>query len=494
MSDQTNRASKPITTGSSLISRSYRSGLFVKFFFWFWFTVVLTGILVLLYGYLYHFQPENKRLFGMGREFLEENGLMVVNAYETSGSKLALSVRIPGSFWLYDEQLNNIFSPQNTQENKPGRFSNRHHERFIKLFEGKEAEVREIARKLLAGQKSESYEVAGEMLIGSVLTSDSNKKYVIISHFPQRMPGPIHPILQDLFNSMPFFLLITALLCYALSRYMVGPITELRQASREFAGGNLDTRVTGAAISRLDEIGDLAADFNDMAEKIAQMIQSQRRLFGDISHELRSPLARLQVATELLQKKLPEAEQPMLTRIETEVARINSLIEEVLAFARLETGNLNGERQQVSLLETLNSICNDASFEGKTHNRRVVLKAARDIKLMAIEHLLERAIENILRNALKYSPDNSQIEVDLILQNNKAMISIGDHGPGVPETELEKLFAPFYRCSEDRNRSSGGTGLGLAIALRAIKLHNGDITLKNREGGGLIAEILLPLN
>ncbi|EKD81059.1 MAG: hypothetical protein ACD_39C02001G0003, partial [uncultured bacterium] len=244
MSDQINKESEPITTSSSLIRRSYRSGLFVKFFFWFWFTVVLTGILLLGYGYLYHFQPENKRLFGMGREFLEENGLMVVNAYETSGIKLALAIRIPGSFWLYDEQLNNIVSPQNTPNNKPGRFSNRHHERFISLFAGKEGEVREIARKLLAGQKSEDYEVAGEMLIGSLLTSDSNKKYVIVSHFPQKMPGLIHPILRDLMNSMPFFLLITALLCYALSRYMVGPITELRQASRDFAGGNLDARVT----------------------------------------------------------------------------------------------------------------------------------------------------------------------------------------------------------------------------------------------------------
>ncbi|EKD81034.1 MAG: Sensor protein [uncultured bacterium] len=493
MSDPKNKEEKAINNSGVSINASYKLGLFVKFFFWFWLAVVSTGILVATYGYFYHFKPESKRMFTMGRELLEENGRMVVDAYETSGIELALSVRLPGSFWLYDEQLNSIFSPQNTRNSKLKHFSRRH-ERFIQLFEDKEPVVKEIARKLLAGKNSESEEIAGEMLIGSVLTSETNKKYVLISHLPQKMPKPERFLVENLLESMPFFLLITALFCYALSRYMVSPISELRHASRDFAGGNLDARVTGNAVARFDEIGDLAVDFNDMAEKIEQMIRGQRRLFGDISHELRSPLARLQVAVELLQKRLPAAEQPMLARIENEVARINSLIGEVLAFSRLEAGNLNGERQQVSLLDTLSRICNDANFEGKTHNREVILKAAEDIKLSGIEQLLERAIENILRNALKYSPDNSQIEVELSVKNNQAVISIGDHGPGVHEAELNKLFAPFYRCSEDRNRSSGGTGLGLAIALRAIKLHNGDITLKNREGGGLIAEILLPLN
>ena len=492
MSDLKNNDPVPVNKESNLIAGLHGSGLFVKFFFWFWFTVVLTGILVATYGYFYHFQPENRRLFTMGRELLEENGLMVVDAYETSGIEVALSIRLPGSFWLYDENLTNIFSPQSTQLSKKKRFSSRYHEKYIKLFADKEPVVREIARKLLAGSASESNEVAGEMLIGSVLTSDTNKKYVIISHLPQKMPKHNRFLLDQLKNSMPLFLLITAVFCYALSRYMVNPITDLRQASRSFATGNLDVRVAGSAIKRLDEIGDLAVDFNDMAEKISQMIRGQRRLFGDISHELRSPLARLQVAIELLQKKMPEAEQPMLARLENEVARMNALIEEVLRYSRLESGTLNGERQMISLNDTLNRICNDANFEGKARNCEVILRASSDVKLMAVAQLIERAIENILRNALKYSPENSQVEVELSVRDNQAIISVADHGPGVSEPELEKLFAPFYRCAEDRNRASGGIGLGLAIALRAIKLHNGSITLKNRASGGLVAEITLP--
>jgi two-component system sensor histidine kinase CpxA len=493
MSDLKNKEERAGSRGDNQINPSYKLGLFVKFFFWFWLTVVLTGILVATYGYVYHFQPENRRLFTMGRELLEENGRMVVDAYESSGIDLALSVRLPGSFWLYDDQLNSIFSPQNTINSKR-KYISRRHERYVRLFANKDDEVKEIARGLLAGHSYESCEIAGEMLIGSVLTSETDKKYVIISHLPQKMLKPERFLLDNLLESMPFFLLLTALFCYALSRYMVSPISELRHASRDFAGGNLDARITGNAVSRFDEIGDLALDFNDMAEKIEQMIRGQRRLFGDISHELRSPLARLQVAVELLQKKLPAAEQPMLARIENEVARINALIGEVLAFSRLEAGNLSGERLPVNLSDILNRICSDANFEGRTHNRQVVLTTAEDVKLSGIEQLLERAIENILRNALKYSPDNSQIEVELSVNNNQAIISVKDHGPGVPEAELSKLFAPFYRCAVDRNRSSGGTGLGLAIALRAIKLHNGNITLKNRVGGGLVAEITLPLS
>ncbi len=488
MSDLKNNNNSAI----SPISRFYGSGLFVKFFFWFWFTVVLTGIFVASYGYFYHFRPESKRLFSMGREMLEENGQMAVDAYETAGIEQALSVKLPGAFWLYDDSLQIIFSPAQTSSQKRRWRSHPRYEMLLKSFEEKEPEVREIARRLFAGETIESSEIAGEILVGSLLTSESGKKYVIISHFPQKMPRPDHFLAGRIIDTMPFFLLITAMLCYALSRYMVGPISELRQASRDFAGGRLDARVNGTAIRRHDEIGDLAVDFNEMADKIEQMIRAQRRLFGDISHELRSPLARLQVAAELLQKRLPDTEQPMLTRIENEVARINSLIEEILQLSRLETGNINEERRQIDLNETLTRICNDASFEGKARNCQVDIKVAGNFNVTGRQQLIERAIENVLRNAVKYSPENSQIEVKLSGNDKSVLISIADRGPGVPEADIGKLFEPFYRCAEDRNRSTGGHGLGLAIALHAVKLHNGSISVKNRDGGGFTAEITLP--
>jgi len=488
MSDRTNSTA----ADNNPISRFYGSGLFVKFFFWFWLTVVLTGICVAIYGYFYHFRPESRRLFSMGREMLEENGQMAVDAYETAGIEQALSVKLPGAFWLYNDKLQLIFSPTQTVSPKRRRRSYPRYEALLKTFEEKETEVREIARRLFAGDIIESTEVAGEILVGSLLTSESGKKYVIVSHFPQKVPRPEHFMMGRVIDTIPFYLLITAIFCYALSRYMVGPIGELRQASRDFAGGRLEARVTGSAIGRHDEIGDLAVDFNDMADKIEQMIRTQRRLFGDISHELRSPLARLQVAAELLQKKLPEAEQPMLARIEKEVARINSLIEEVLQFSRLETGNINEERRQIDLNATLARICNDANFEGKARNCQVSLKMAAEFSINGRQQLIERAIENVLRNAIKYSPENSQVEVTMAGNDKTLVISVADRGPGVSEADIGKLFEPFYRCAEDRNRSTGGTGLGLAIALHAVKLHNGSIRLKNRDGGGFLVEITLP--
>lgn len=491
MPNQTNNENRP-DNEIGLASRFLGSGMFIKFFFWFWLTVVLTGTLVAAYGYIYHFRPETSRLLNLGREILEERGQMLVDSYETSGGKVAPEIRLPGLFWLYDENLNIIFAPGLAEINKRNHRRPARYKDMLKTLLDKESEVREVARQLLAESKIDTAEVAGEMFIGSVLLSEANKKYIILSHFPQRMPKPYHFIVSRIIDTMPAFLLITAVICYILSRHMVWPISELRQASRNFAEGRFDARVTGNTISRHDEIGDLAVDFNDMADKIEKMISSQRRLFGDISHELRSPLARLQVAVELLQKKIPEAGQPLLARIENEIVRINSLIEEVLQFSRLESGNYKGERKQIKLEDILERICNDANFEGKAHNCKVKLTIKNDIIICGIEQLIERAIENILRNALKYSPKDSQIDVELLRQNNQAVISIADSGPGIPPGEIEKVFEMFYRCAEDRNRSTGGNGLGLAIARHAIKLHNGKISLENRASGGLLAKITIP--
>lgn len=486
-----NQKSKQIDLGKA--GRGfYGAGLFIKFFFWFWFTVVLTGILVTAYGYLYHFLPESRKYLNMGREIFEENGQMLINAYETSGVEIALSVRLPGAFWLYDENLNIIFAPTQTYKSNRKKYYPSHYKKLLAIFTEKEEEVKETARRLLSGEVIENTELAGELLIGSALTSESGKRYVIISHFPQKHARTDRYLISRLTNTMPMFLLITAIFCYGLSRYMVGPIKELRQVSSDFACGKLSARVTGSATHRRDEIGDLALDFNTMADKIEQMICGQRRLFGDISHELRSPLARLQIASELLQKKLPQTEHQLLSRIDNEVARINALIEEVLQYSRLETGNIQGEQHQIDLVAVLQNICNDADFEGRTRNCKVSFNAPEKLEIVGIVSLIERAIENVLRNAIKYSPENSQVEVSLISQDNQALIRIADRGPGIPASEISKVFEPFYRCAEDRNRSSGGNGLGLAIAWHAVRLHNGNIELHNADGGGLIAEIKLP--
>lgn len=482
----------PITGSQPFTSRSFSgSGLFLKFFLGFWAAVVLTGLLVALYSHLYHFVPENRRMFRMGQDFLEENGQMIVAAYENQGIEAALKIRLPGMMWLFDENLHNLFVgfPRPPR----GRKARKDKEHFQGLFSGKEAEIKAVAAQILSGDGSDPAEVAGESLIGCLIVSESQKNYVLISHMRSRMRPRGRLMLEGITSILPIFLLVTALFCFALSRYMVKPIAELRAASRKFARGDLSARASNGAEKRFDEIGDLAVDFNDMADKISTMILGQRRLFGDISHELRSPLARLQVAVEILQTKVAAAQQPMLSRIETEIARMNALIEEVLQFSKLESAAYDGVRQTVDLSEALQKICHDADFEGQAKNCKVVLQNHAGIKIVAVPNLIERALENILRNAVKYSPENSEVVVNLGSVKHQAVVTIIDNGPGVAEAELEKLFAPFYRCQEDRDRKSGGIGLGLAIAHRAVKLHEGEIILQNLPKGGLLATIHLPL-
>jgi len=523
---------KPVKPVSEITSTFYGSRLFLKFFLWVWLTLVLTGITVAVYGYFYHFEPEKQRFFNISREIIGENGQTLVNAYEKLGIDSIKHFRLPGSFWLYDAELNLVFAGKPARHGMPPRSENADPEKpadrmrspgemppprpdspppdkpgwddgkkpwfkddfdkFERLFNEKEPEIRNYAAKLLSEQTPGSETVAGEMLLGATTSSDSGKKYVIICHIPNKMPMPAKFLIYRLLENLPIFLLATGLLCFWLSRYMVKPVIEMRAASRNFAHGDLKTRVTGDAIKRYDELGDLATDFNEMAEKIEKMINGQRRLFGDISHELRSPLARLQVSLELLQNRAGETEQPLLSRIGREISRMNALIEELLQFSKLESGEINGQKQVVKLQAILKHICNDAGFEGRARNLVVSLKADEEVAVTGNQQLIERAIENILRNALKYSPDGGNVSVELTRTGNQATISVSDQGPGIPHDELQKVFSPFYCLSEDRNPQKGGIGLGLAIAERAIRLHQGQITLNNRPEGGLTATISLP--
>jgi len=471
-------------------------------------TLVLTGILVASYGYFYHFEPEKQRFFDMARSMIEENGQMMVNAYEKLGIESAVYFRLPSSFWLYDSDLNVLFSgsskkPDN-HELRSGRSRRpeRHgveppwlgDEYYIELFKKNQNEFKQYAASLLASEAVDLIAVDGENLLGATIKSDNDKKFVLICHLPNRGSMRASFLIFRILENLPIFLLATGFLCLWLARYMIKPVIELRTASHSFAQGNLATRVPESAIERFDEIGDLAADFNYMADRIEKMISGQRRLFNDISHELRSPLARLQISLELHQKKFSDAEQPMLARIAKEISRMSALIDELLQFSKLENIEINGQAQKFSLQSLLKQVCSDAGFEGKARNCVFKLNVPEDIVVAGVSQLLERALENVLRNALKFSRENSEIIIELWRDKNTANITIADNGPGIPEEELQKVFAPFYCLSKDRNPQSGGIGLGLAIAQRAIKLHKGQIILKNNPSGGLIVSISLPLS
>jgi len=279
-------------------------------------------------------------------------------------------------------------------------------------------------------------------------------------------------------------LLLTALLlCWALARYMSKPIEKLRKATQRLAGGELSARVAGEVGKRGDEISALAKDFDVMAERIESLITSQKRLSRDISHELRSPLARMNVALEIAKQKSNAETAPNLERIETESNRLNEMISRLLTLSKLETGSQDFEKSELNLKKLVEQVAADADFEAAAKGRSVRIIRADECRMRGGETLIQSAIENVLRNAVRYTKENTTVEVTLKAENGKAVVTVRDHGGGVPEDELANLFRPFYRVSEARDRGSGGIGLGLAIAEQAVRVHKGTIKARNIDGG-----------
>ncbi len=249
----------------------------------------------------------------------------------------------------------------------------------------------------------------------------------------------------------------------------------------------------GDAISGRSEIKELANDFDAMAARIEQQVESQQRLQRDISHELRSPLARLNVALELARQRSGQEAEPALNRIEREAERLNEMIGQLLSLNQLETAVLSLE-EEIDLTRLISELVADANFEAHSRQVRVDVADFEAVKVKGAEQLFGGAIENILRNAVRYTAAGSAVQVRVSrLADHQVAIAIRDHGPGVPEATLDKIFQPFYRVDDARERCSGGTGIGLAIAERAIRRHGGTIRASNAAGGGLEVVITLPV-
>ncbi len=288
-------------------------------------------------------------------------------------------------------------------------------------------------------------------------------------------------------------ILTGGLVCYGLARYLTAPIVRLQRATKKLAEGELQTRV-GEKVSRGgDELSQLARDFDEMAERIESLVTSEKRLTQDISHELRSPLARMNVALEIAKQKVNPESKAILERIEKESIRLNEMISRLLILSKLESGGQELEMQRVNLKKLVEDTVADADFEAQAKNKAVKITALEESRFLGSENLLRSAVENVLRNAVRYTDEKTAVEVSLKNVNGDAVIDIKDHGGGVPEAELEKLFRPFYRVGEARERKSGGVGLGLAIAQRAVFAHKGSIKARNT-GKGLQVEIKLPVN
>lgn len=295
---------------------------------------------------------------------------------------------------------------------------------------------------------------------------------------------------------LPLFPLIAGLIASLLSAagvawYFAKPIRHLRNAFATAAEGNLDTRVGSAMGGRRDELADLGQDFDRMTERLQALMVGQKRLLHDVSHEMRSPLARLQAAIGLARQQ-PGRLEDSLARIEREGERMNGLIGELLTLSRLEAG-VSGPLEKIEVDELLAEIVEDARFEGAARQVGIDYAAAPGLFVQANPELLHRAIENVVRNGLRFSPAGTSLQIEVKTASDGLIhLNIADQGVGVPEAELESIFTPFYR---GRNQATGdGYGLGLAIARQVISTVNGKIAAKMKSDGssGLLIEIVLP--
>ena len=292
-------------------------------------------------------------------------------------------------------------------------------------------------------------------------------------------------------------LVVSALTSWWLAQHLSAPIRRIQEGARALASDSADVslsaglRVSAGLEGRKDEVAVLARDFDAMADQLRANRSAITQLLRDISHELRSPLARMRVALGLARQP-PADLSRQLDRLEREIERLDSLISQVLKLARLHGTDAPFTREAFDLDEVIEEVVRDANFEGAVKNCRVRMDGAANAAVNGNRDLLRSAIENVLRNAVRYSHQDSLIGVSVARSGTEVSILIRDGGPGVPAKDLERIFEPFYRVAESRDRDTGGEGIGLAITAQVMKAHGGSASAANRREGGLEVRLSLP--
>jgi len=322
---------------------------------------------------------------------------------------------------------------------------------------------------------------------------DRDPRFVVVAEGPVWSRWMFFLVPDTLPYRLIAIVLVTGLVSVLLARYLSRPIAQLRQATQRMAAGDLSVRV-GSQLAHADsETRGLGRDLDAMAERITALLESERRLRRDMSHELRSPLTRLNIALELIRRRSPEELAPHFDRIERDTARLDALIGELLKLQHLEAEtSVHGEALDLSGLTQ--QIVDDANLEAEQRGCRVRASLQPGFLVRGNRELLQRAIENVIRNAVRFTADGTEVEVTLAPQARRAVLTVRDQGPGVPDDALQHIFKPFYRVDGDRARSTGGTGLGLAITERAVNLHGGSVRAQNHPDQGLLVTIELPLD
>jgi two-component system sensor histidine kinase CpxA len=360
--------------------------------------------------------------------------------------------------------------------------------------------IQEAATRAAQSRAAETVNREGYLAMAKPVAGTSGGRYVAAVGMPviSRWAEPDWILLTRIHSLYQVVsLLIGGFVCYILAWRLTAPIRRLRSAAQRLACGDLSARVGLPPQKPGDEVADLGHDLDRMAERIETLVEAQKRLLRDISHELRSPLARISVALGLVRRNVYPAGETYLDRIEAEAERLNELIAQMLTLTVLESDSEQLQREIVDLAALVGEVADDAGFEAKGRNRWVRIIACEALQISGNREMLRRVVENVVRNAIRYTVEGTTVEIALrAVQSDGisyAVLNVRDHGPGVPETALTEIFRPFYRVADARDRQSGGTGIGLAIVECALHMHNGTVTARNAPNGGLIVEIHLPI-
>ncbi|HEX7318312.1 MAG TPA: ATP-binding protein [Pyrinomonadaceae bacterium] len=366
--------------------------------------------------------------------------------------------------------------------------------------------VREVAVQVARTGQPFFRDIGGGMLEVRSVPARDGGRYVFVTHMPMGPPRPVERHVFWILSDNTWSLLVRVLavvlaagaLCYLLARYMVTPVVRLREVTRQVTEGDLSARVGPSLGGRRDELAAMGHDFDEMASRVETLVGAQTRLLRDISHELRSPLARLSVALDLARKRAGAAASGHLDRIEREAKRLNEMIGQLLALSRWES-DANGRRAETfDLAALVREVAADADFEAQGRNCSVVVEECDACEMRGTPQLLRSAVENVVRNAVRYTPEGTSVKILLRCRREdgrgEAVIAVRDEGAGVPEDSLKEIFRPFYRMDDSRTRETGGTGLGLTITERAVRLHGGTVRAENIKGGGFVVEMRLPIN
>jgi len=454
------------------------SRLFLRVFLWFW--LGSTSLLLVLAASLIVSQPDVLTTWRfIGRTAMQFAGSHVADTYEREGAAAAAAVidtiGREGRFrvWLYSADGRFVAGPG-------------------PLADAADA----IGRVLASDDDTERMVSRNSSILARKLRSASGGEYVVMWEAPRVLRGAAQLSPLRLASRVAALVLTSGLVCWLLTWQITRPIAALRTAARQFAGGDLSVRVgSKPELRRGDELSDLAADFDGMASRIEALIASRQQLLADISHELRSPLARLSLALDLARRRAGE-NVAEYERMDREIQRLDALIGQLLMLARLQAPGhpIEAAFERIDLRELVREVAQDAGFEAQGAGRTVTVEREVDVHVRGNRGLLRSALENVVRNAVRYTPAGTAVSIAMepVDAAGRAAIVVRDRGPGVPAEALARLFDPFFRVDEARHRASGGIGLGLTITRQAMQAHGGSATAQNHPDGGLAVRLELP--